>query len=225
LVFYIAFFNSFSGDFMTRLTKIVLACALAFPVAAFAQATVTTTSASASGVRAKAAEIEVRAKVVELDMANRTATLKGPKGQFVTVTAPAEMKNFDQVVVGDELVVRYMAAIAAKLEPVSNNGIRERIESTTTGAAPAGDMPGALVGRKVEILADVKAIDTKAGTATLRGATRSFTVAIPEGMDVSKVKIGSQVRAVFVEAVVLNVEHVAKPVVAVKPAAKAAVKK
>ncbi|MFZ6747537.1 hypothetical protein [Undibacterium sp. Ren11W] len=210
---------------MTRLTKIVLACALAFPVAAFAQATVTTASAAASGVRAKAGEIEVRATVVELDMANRTATLKGPKGKLVTVNVPAEVKNFDQVLVGDELVVRYMTAVAAKLEPVSNNGIRERVESTTTGAAPAGGMPGALVGRKVEILADVKAIDTKAGTATLRGATRTFTIAIPEGMDVSKVKVGSQVRAVFVEAVVLNVEHVAKPAApaaAAKPAAASA---
>jgi hypothetical protein len=205
---------------MTRLTKIVLACALAFPVAVFAQATVTTASAAASGVRAKAGEIEVRATVVELDMANRTATLKGSKGKLVTVNAPAEMKNFDKVVVGDEVVVRYMAAIAAKLEPVSNGGIRERVESSTAGVAPAGEMPAAMVGRKVEVLGDVKAIDKKAGTVTLRGATRTITVAIPEGMDVSKVKIGSQVRAVFVEAVVLNVEHVAKPAAAAaKPAA------
>ena len=201
---------------MTRLTKTVLACALAFPVAAFSQATVTTASTAASGVRAKAGEIEVRATVVELDMANRSATLKGAKGRLVTVNVPVEVKNFDQVLVGDELVVRYITAVAAKLEPVSNNGIRERVESTTTGAAPAGDMPGALVGRKVEILADVKAIDTQAGTATLRGATRTFTIAIPEGLDVSKVKVGSQVRAVFVEAVVLNVEHVAKPAPAAK---------
>jgi hypothetical protein len=212
----IDFLFHFPEVFMTRLTKVVLACALAFPVAAFAQATVTTVSTAASGVRAKAGEIEVRATVVELDMANRSATLKGAKGKLVTVNVPVEVKNFDQVLVGDELVVRYITAVAAKLEPVSNNGIRERVESTTTGAAPAGGMPGALVGRKVEILADVKAIDTKAGTATLRGATRTFTIAIPEGLDVSKVKVGSQVRAVFVEAVVLNVEHVAKPAAAAK---------
>lgn len=204
---------------MTRLTKIVLAYVLAFPVAAFAQATVTTASSAAPGVRAKAGEIEVRATVVELDMVNRSATLKGTKGKLVTVSVPAEVKNFDQVLVGDELVVRYMTAVAAKLEPVSNNGIRERVESTTTGAGPADGLPGALVGRKVEILADVKSIDGKAGTATLRGATRNFTIAIPEGLDVSKVKIGSQVRAVFVEAVVLNVERVAKPAAAAKSAA------
>jgi hypothetical protein len=192
---------------MTRLTKIVLACALAFPLASIAQVSATTTTAAASGMRVKSGEIEVRAKIVELDVANRVATLKGTKGKLVTVNVPADLKNFAQVRVGDEVVIRYMAAVAAKLEPASNNGIRERIESETMENAPAGGLPGAVSGRKVEILATLKSLDTKAGTATLRGATRTFTIAIPEGMDVSKVKVGSEVRAVFIEAVMVNVER------------------
>jgi hypothetical protein len=201
---------------MTRLTKIVLACALAFPLASIAQVSTTTTTTAASGMRVKSGEIEVRAKIVELDVANRVATLKGTKGKLVTVNVPADLKNFAQVRVGDDVVIRYMSAVAAKLEPAKNNGIRELIESETMENAPAGGLPGAVSGRKVEILAILKSLDTKAGTATLRGATRTFTIAIPEGMDVSKVKVGSEVRAVFIEAVMVNVERAPAPAAAVK---------
>jgi hypothetical protein len=200
--------------FMTRLSNIVIAAALTLPLAAVAQVSVTTASSVEAGIRAKGGEIEVRATVVELDKVARTAVLKGPRGDFTTVNVPAEVKNFDQVSVGDVLVIRYVTAIAATLEPVSNKGIRERVESSGVSAADAGAMPGAIAGRKVEILAQIKAIDTKAGTVTLRGATRSVTIGIPANMDVSKLKVGGEVRAVYVEALVMNVERVVAPVAA-----------
>jgi hypothetical protein len=197
---------------MTRISSVLLAtaCALAIPVAASAQsATVGAVAGKSGGTRVQAGEIEVRAKVVELDMVRRLATLKGPKGNVVTVEVPAEAKNFDQVRVGDELVVRYLAAVAARIEPASKSGIRERVESTGAATAAPGAMPGAAGQRTVEVLAVIQAIDRKAGTATLRGAKRTVTVKVPEGVDIARLKVGDEVRAVMVEAVVLNVERVA----------------
>ena len=110
---------------MNRFSSLVLACAFSLPLTALAQsAAVGTASASGPGVRMKAMEVEVRAKVVELDVARRIATLKGPKGNIVSMDVPAEVKNFDQVRVGDELVVRYVTAVVASLEPASKSGIR-----------------------------------------------------------------------------------------------------
>ena len=149
----------------------------------------------------------MRAKVVELDIARRTATLLGPRGQLVAVDVPAEVKNFDQVKVGDELVVRYLTAVAARIEPASKSGIRERVESSGGGTAAAGAMPGAAQGRTVEVLAVIQSLDRKAGTATLRGPRRTVTLAVPEGVDITKLKVGNEVRVVFVEAVVLSVER------------------
>jgi len=97
-------------------------------------------TAKAPNMRMKGGEVEVRAKGVELDMARRTATLRGPKGQLVTVDVPAGVKNFEQVQVGDAMVVRYLAAMAARLEPVSKSGIRERVESSGACAAAAGGL-------------------------------------------------------------------------------------
>ena len=192
---------------MTCLRSIALACALSLPFAVFAQGAAVA-KASAPNVRMKAAEVEVRAKVVELDMAGRLATLRGPKGQVVTMHVPAEVKNFDQVRVGDELVIRYITAVAARLEPATASGIRERVETEGTKGAAAAGSPGAAADRTVEVLAVIQAIDKKAGTATLKGVKRTVTMAVPEGVDISKLKVGQEVRAVFVEAVVLNLERV-----------------
>jgi hypothetical protein len=197
---------------MTRVPSIVLAlaCAAAVPSLAWAQgASVAAAAGKAPGARMAAGEVEIRAKVVELDTARRLATLKGPKGNVVTLEVPAEVKNFDQMRVGDDVVVRYAAAVVARLEPASKSGIRERVESTSAATAAAGGMPGSAAQRTVEVLVVVQALDRKARTATLRGAKRTVSVNVPEGIDIRKIKVGDEVRAVMVEALVLNVERVA----------------
>jgi Cu/Ag efflux protein CusF len=196
---------------MNRLSRIViaLASAVAIPTAACAQGTaVTTIKSKGPDSRMAAGEVQIRAKVVELDMAHRLATLKGPKGNLVTLEVPAEVKNFDQMRVGDEVVVRYIAAVAARLEPASKSGIRERVESTTAASAAPGALPAAGAQRTVQVLAVIQAVDRNAGTVTLRGAKRTVTIAVPEGVDIRKLKVGDEVRAEFTEAIVLNVERV-----------------
>ncbi len=193
---------------MTRFSTVFLACTLAFPLAALAQnVSVGAATASAPGVRMKAGEIEVRAKVVELDMARRSATLRDLKGQLVTVDVPPEVKNFEQVRVGDELVVRYLSAVAARIEKAPRTGIRERSETLQAGSAAAGALPATAAGKTVEVLAVISALDRKAGTATLRGVRRTVTVNVPAGVDIAQLKVGDEVRAVFVEAAILSVER------------------
>lgn len=205
---------------MNRTASLLIAATLALPAAVFAQgASVTTVTGAAPGVRAAAGEIEVRAQVVELDAAARTATLRGPGGRVVTVGVPADVKNFDQVKVGDTLLVRYVTAIAARLEPASASGIRERVESGAAGTAPAGSAPGAAGVRTVEVLATIQTIDRKARTVTLRGVHRTVKVSVPDGIDMNRVKTGDEVRAVVTEAVVVAVEPA--PRAAAKPAPKA----
>jgi hypothetical protein len=194
-----------------RLT-VAAALALSLPMLATAQsATVAAAAASATGARAAGAAIVVRARIVELDKVGRVVTLKGPKGNIVTVAIPPEVKNLDQVNVGDHVVIRYLTGMAVKLEPTANkSGIRERIESTQDMKAPAGGMPGIAEVRTVEVLAIVQAIDRKAKQATLRGAKRIITIDVPDSIDLSKVKVGDEVRAIFTEAAVVSVEPAAK---------------
>lgn len=204
---------------MTRTASLLIAAALTLPAAAWAQsASVATAVGGAPGVRGAAGEIEVRAQVVELDAASRSATLRGPGGRVVTVTIPAEVKNFDQIRTGDTVLVRYVTAIVARIEPATKSGIRERVESSSSAAAPAGAAPGVAGQRTVEVLATIQSLDRKARTMTLRGVHRTVKVSVPEGVDMSKIKTGDDVHAIVTEALVLAVEPAPK---AARPAPKA----
>ena len=196
---------------MKKLNPIILACALSFTAPVFAQsAAVTDVAVAGPAVRGAASEVEIRAKVVALDMARRTASLKGPKGNVVTVNVPAEVRNFDQVRVGDELSVRYATAVAAKLERVTKSGIRERVETANAVRAEQGDKPGVALGRSVEILAEIQSIDKKNNQVVLRGAERTVAMVVPPSVDIKTLKVGDEVRALFTEAAVVTVEKVAK---------------
>jgi hypothetical protein len=186
---------------------LLITAALALPAAVLAQsAAVSGGTVQAPGLRAGGTELSVRARVVELDAAGRTATLRGPRGDVMTVAVPAEVA-IDRVRVGDMLLIRYAMAVAAVLEPAaSRSGIRERVESQASGTAPSGAAPGVAGRRTVEVLAVIQTIDRKARTATLRGVHRTVRVAVPEGVDMSRVKIGDEVRAVFTEAAVIAIE-------------------
>lgn len=185
------------------------ASAMLLPAAGFAQGVTTTAvEGKATDGRMKAGEIEIRAKIVELDLKNRVAVLRGPKGNIVMVDIPADVKGLEQVRVGDDLVFRYAAAVVAKLEKVSRTGgIREKTEKTEQVNAPAGALPGRAGARTVEVLAKVTAINAKARTVTLRGATRTATLDVPQDVDIKGLKVGDEVRATVIEAAVLNVER------------------
>jgi hypothetical protein len=197
----------------TEACRVILCSAAAL----FLSANVMAQSASASvatgeapGLRAKAGDLEVRAKVVELDQSKRVTTLRKANGELVTLDIPADLKNFESVRVGDDVVLRYTAAAVVSLEPTSSkSGIRERTVSSSkvTSAAASGVLPSMAGRRTVDVLAVVSAINTKARTATLRGAKRTVTVDVPPEIDLKQIKVGDEVRATVVESAVLSVER------------------
>src|SRR5437773_2555037 len=67
-----------------------------------------TMTATAPGKGVAANVVEITASVQAIDKANRTVTIKGPRGRVETVTAGPEVKNFDQIKVGDNVVLRYV---------------------------------------------------------------------------------------------------------------------
>jgi hypothetical protein len=192
---------------MFKQCLVASAAVLAMAGAGAQSATVSTAVNQNDSVRVSSAVVEVRGRIVELDKTARTATVVGPKGRSTTLDVPEAVKNFDQVQVGDEVVLRYAMAVAVSLQPTKGSGIRERVDTTGAASTQAGSLPGVVGGRKVEILADVAHVNTKAHTVTLRGVKRTMTLLVPEGVDIKTLKVGQQVRAVFVEAVVLDVQR------------------
>ena len=79
-------------------------------------AVVSSEPGKATAVRAA----EVSAQVVAIDKATRTLSLKGPKGKVVEMVAGEEVKNFNQIKVGDMLFVRFMQSLALELQKVKS---------------------------------------------------------------------------------------------------------
>jgi hypothetical protein len=65
--------------------------------------------------------IDVRAKVLAVDYKTRTVTLSGPDGKVSPVVVDASVQNFENVKVGDMVVVRYTEAVAISVRPASSS--------------------------------------------------------------------------------------------------------
>ena len=188
---------------------LTLALAAAFASTAFAQAAppqAAVLAASAPGKGVIAGKVTLSATVVAIDAAARTATLKGGSGKIIDVVVPPEVKNIGDIKVGDLVTVEYAQALSLQLKPAG--GIRSSTSETATAPAPAGAVAGGAAAKQVVIMANVTAVNAKAGTVTLRGPKgNSVDLSVPDPGQLKLVKVGDQVEAVYTEAVAITVEH------------------
>ena len=61
--------------------------------------------------------VEITARVEDIDYKNRTVTLKGPQQKTATLKVDKDVKRFDEIKKGDEVVIRHTEAIAINVEP------------------------------------------------------------------------------------------------------------
>jgi hypothetical protein len=162
-------------------------------------------AASAPGTGTVAATAKVTAVVTAIDAAQRQITVKGAKGKTRTLTAGPEVRNFDQIKVGDSVVVRYAEALTLTLKK-DGKELRSRTESTDAARAMPGEKPAGIVGRQVEVTADVIAVNSKTQTVTLRGPKQVVDLKVPDPKQFKMIKVGDQIHAVYTEAVAVSVE-------------------
>ena len=153
--------------------------------------------------------VQLSAEVVAIDKGTRTVTLKGPEGDTLDVVASGEVKNFDQIKVGDTVSARYSRSLALKLRKTkdASGGV-----TMTEGSseAPPGERPGLTAGSQITAIAEVTAVDPKESTITLKGPRgKSMTLEVHNPEQFKVVKPGDQVDVTYTEAVALSVEPAA----------------
>jgi len=154
--------------------------------------------------------VKATATVVGIDATTRDVTLKRQDGKVVTINASPEVRNFDQIKVGDKVNVEYVAALSLELKK-SGSGIRESSDKEGLARTPLGAKPGGVVGRQVTVLADVVAIDAKNQFITLRGPKGNLVdLAIQDPAQLKNIKKGDQVEAIYTEAAAVSVEAATK---------------
>ena len=143
--------------------------------------------------------VKAEAVVTAIDKKTRTVTLKGEDGNVFDVVVGSAVKNFAQIKVGDRVIAEHMEALTIELS--KGSGLRETTEKDINEAAKPGQKPGAVKGRQIDFVADVKSVDAKAGTVTILGASgRVYKLKIKDPAIMAQIKEGDQVKGSFIEA-------------------------
>jgi hypothetical protein len=132
------------------------------------------------------------ATITAIDAPTRQVTLKGPQGNEVQLTAGPDVRNFDQLKVGDVVT----ATVAQRVVVFVQTGGTPPtvVHAAAIATAPQGAKPGVIVGRAFEITATVKAIDSVNRTADLQFADGSVkTVPIRPDVDLTQYNVGDTV--------------------------------
>ena len=185
---------------------LIFAAALAVPAAAQTQSVI---AGTAPGMAGAAQTTEVSAKVTAVNAATREVTLKGPKGNEVTVVAGPEVKNFAQLKVGDDVTAQYVESLVLELKKGGGKPV-ERTEQAAAATAKAGQSPGAAGGRKITIVGDVVNVDAATKIVTVRGPQRTVELNVQDPEQLKLISKGDQIQATYTEAAAISVTPAVK---------------
>ena len=130
------------------------------------------------------------------------------------IVAGDEVKNFDQIKLGDFVVARYAEALTLELRKVKAGAGDVAVREEAAKAKP-GERPAVAGARQVTLLADVTAVDPQKSTITLKGPRgNELTLAVHNPEQFKVVKKGDQVEVTYTEALALRVEPAPKPAAA-----------
>lgn len=188
----------------------LVACLVVAVVAVIAQAQAPSTDSPAAAVKDRPGVVYVdrsslAATVEAVDMDKRTVTLRGPDGKTVTLKAPPEVRNFDQIKTGDAVLAEFLDAVAVFVR--TSDTPPDAGETGRVEVAPRGEKPALAMADTVEVRARVEAIDHGTRTVTLRGPegnVKSITVD-PSVQRLDQVKVGDEVVIRHTEAVAITV--------------------
>jgi Cu/Ag efflux protein CusF len=191
---------------MTNRSKTWIAAAVALSAqVAFAQTQPDVQVTKQPGQAHATRSAKVTATVTAVDPATRTVTLKGKDGKVKEVAMGAEVRNFDQLKVGDVVQVEYKEALALSLKKDGGPPASAAQKETVSRAAP-GAKPGGSAAREVTVTADVVAVNPSAKTVTLRGPAGNLVdMMVEDPAQLKGIKKGDQVQAVYTEALAVSV--------------------
>lgn len=159
-------------------------------------------NATASVAVADGAVVAV-ATVVSVDEKTRDITLAGPEGDHFVFTAGPEVRNFAQIKRGDRVLASYFQGFALGLGP-KGSGVKDRIDTMEVERAKKGEKPGVMVSKTIEAIGSVKSVNTENRVVVLEGAKNTVALEVSKDVDLSKITVGSEVEAVYIESYAIN---------------------
>jgi hypothetical protein len=182
--------------------------ALILAIAGYAQqpsATAKAKTKRSAGGAVEVGTITATAKVTAVDPAKRMVTLVNEAGETNTYTLGKNVRNFDQIKVGDQVNATLLESVAVavrKSDAAPNAGERDVV-----AVAPKGAMPGVVMAKTREITAKIVSIDPTARTMTVEGpmgGKPTFKVGLNVNLD--QLQQGDAVTLRVTDALAIRVE-------------------
>jgi hypothetical protein len=155
---------------------------------------------------------EVTATVEAIDINTRMVVLKASDGaEFALVVAP-EVRNLEQVKVGDRVVSRYRESLGAELVRRGDGAGSTESPSVSSTASRAADgaMPNVTSSKETRQTVRITNVDKKNHIVSFYGSdglARVLPVHTPQGQQfIADLKAGDEVELTYTEAVAMSVE-------------------
>jgi hypothetical protein len=153
----------------------------------------------------------ISATVASIDAAKRLVELRADD-ESTTIQVPPEVRNFERIKVGDEVVATYYQGLAAEFKKKGESTTVGVVDATTgTARMPEGaNRPGAAVANKVRTTVVIESVDRATHSVTFvgpSGMSRTVDVVDPKAQEfIGSLKKGDEVELTYVEAVAVTLE-------------------
>ncbi len=159
---------------------------------------------------AASAGVTLQGQITAIDTRTRAVTVTGADGGSLDFIAGADVRNFNQLKVGDKVTLDYQAAVALDLQPAGSAPVG--VTRSQAGTVPIrGATPGGARSNTIEIVTAVAAVDPVANTIALRGPRGNTQIIAVEREDLRaklpSVKRGDLLRISYTEAVALGIRR------------------
>jgi Cu/Ag efflux protein CusF len=166
------------------------------------------------------------ATVKAIDPDKRTVTIQTEDGDTHVIKCGKEVRNFDQIKVGDQVKAAAIARLVVAVGKGDAGAAAAPQDGTIVARAPKGSRPGAIIVSTEQRTAKVESVDAAKQTVTLAGLDdKPQTVEVAPDVDLSSVKPGDSVTVRLSKGVALWVvsggasDDARTAAVAVKPEA------
>ena len=152
--------------------------------------------------------VTMKASIEAIDKTARTITLKGPRGNLVTVRAEETVKRFDQLKVGDIVTATITVAVAARIRKAGDPEPKEVKETSEI----LKDKIGAKAYGEQTVTVSVEEIDRMTPSVTVKtqdGRIVSFRV--KNAANLKNLKVGDEVDVTIGLGFLLSVDPAPAP--------------
>jgi hypothetical protein len=149
--------------------------------------------------------ITATSKVTAVDAAKRTVTLTNDAGESNTYKLGKNVRNFDQIKVGDQVKATLLESVAVA---VSKSGAPPDTGAQgVVAVAPKGAMPGVIMAKTRQVTAKIVSVDTAARAVTVEGPMGGKpTIKVGPNVNLGELQMGDNVTLRVTDALAIRVE-------------------